>query len=224
MTTFAKETVVCGACGHVFTHQALASTNAFGSPDLDTRPPEMQRSTMRAWIQRCPSCGFCARDASKFDARFRVAMDTSCYRSQLTDARFPELASTFLCSGMLAEAVGQREDSGWCYLRAAWILDDASKDELAKLWRSKAADAFLAFLTEGQTSVQQPGAYEAIVTDCLRRAGRGDEAVSVIERGLMQACEQVIHKVLALQRKLIQRGDTARHLLQEALEDEEPPA
>jgi hypothetical protein len=80
MTTYAEETVVCGACGHAFTHGALNSTNAFGSPDLDPRPPEMQRSTMHAWIHRCPSCGYCSEDASKFDDKLQPLLQSHEYR------------------------------------------------------------------------------------------------------------------------------------------------
>ncbi len=219
MTTLANQKVTCGACGHVFSHPVLSSTNAFGSPDLDTRPPEMQRSTMQTWIQRCPSCGYSARDTSQIDDRVRPVMDGTAYRSQLTDTKYPELASTFICSALLAEAVGRRGDAGWAYLHAAWILDDAGKDELARLWRGRAADTFLALLAGGQSFAEQPGASEAIVTDCLRRAGRGDEALPLIERSLSQSYEDIIHYILALQRELIQRGDTSQHLIKEALEN-----
>lgn len=218
MTTFAEESVVCGACGRVFTHHALASTNSFGSPDLDTRPPEMQRSTMHAWIQRCPSCGYCSRDASEFQDSLRAVLDSSEYRSQLADTRYPELASSFICSGMLADASERPDDAGWAYLHAAWVLDDARKDDLARLWRGKAADSFLAVVAEGHAFAAQPGASEAILIDCLRRAGRGGEALPLIERALSQNYEDIIHKILVLQRALIQRGDTAAHLVKEALE------
>jgi hypothetical protein len=146
-------------------------------------------------------------------------MDGSAYRTQLTDARYPELASTFICAALLAEAVGRRDDAGWAYLHASWTLDDVSEDELARVWRGKAADTFLALLADGQSFVQQPGTSEAIVTDCLRRAGRGAEALPLIERALSQSYEDVIHKILMLQRVLIQRGDNARHLIKEALEN-----
>jgi hypothetical protein len=218
MTTLATETVVCSACGHVFTHGTWASTNAFGSPDLDTRPPEMRRSTMHTWIQRCPSCGFCSRDVTKFDDRFRAVMSGPPYRLQLADTRYPDLASTFICEAMLVEAVARRDEAGWAYLQAAWVLEDAKKDDLARNCRSRAADIFLVLLAEGRTFSETPGALEAIVSDCLRRAGRGAEALQVIERALSQSFEELIHKVLVFQRRLIQREDTSRHLIQEALE------
>jgi hypothetical protein len=218
MTTFRQESVACGNCGHLFTHQTLASTYTSGSPDLDTRPPELQRSTMHAWIQRCPSCGYCSRDVAEFDHRFRPVMEGAGYGSQLADSRYPELASTFICAGMLAEAGGRQADAGWAYLNAAWTLDDANKDELARVWRRRAADKFLAVLKDGQLFAEQPGASEAIVTDCLRRAGRGTEALQVIERGLSQSYDDVIHKILSFEQVLIQRGDMAPHLIKEALE------
>jgi uncharacterized Zn finger protein len=218
MTTFASQSVACGNCGHVFTHQTLASTITFGSPDLDTRPPELQRSTMHAWVQRCPSCGYCSRDVAEFDHRLRPVVESAEYRSQLTDVAYPELTSTFICAGMLAEATGQEVEAGWAYLHAAWTLDEANNDELARIWRGRAAGKVLAVLNDGQLFAEQPGASEAILTDCLRRAGRGTEALPIIERGLSQSYDDVIHKILALQRVLIRRGHTGRHLIKEAFE------
>jgi hypothetical protein len=145
-------------------------------------------------------------------------LDSSGYRSQLADTRYPELASSFVCSGMLADASAHPDEAGWAYLHAAWVLDDAQKDDLARLWRGKAADRFLAVVAAGRAFAEQPGASEAILTDCLRRAGRGGEALPLIERALSQSYEDFIHKILALQRALIERGDTARHLIEEALE------
>src|SRR6185369_15122943 len=218
MTTFSKRSVVCGACSRVFTQQVLLSTNAFGSPDLDTRPPGMQRSTMSAWVQRCPSCGYCSDDAAKFDERFRAVLESSEYRSQLANAHYPELASTFICKGMLADASARQSEAGWAYLQAAWVLDDAKMDQLAGVWRSQAADRLLALIAAGQSAAEQPGVSEAIATDCLRRAGRGAEALQLIERALAQSYEETITRILALQRMLVERGDTSRHLIEEALE------
>jgi hypothetical protein len=145
-------------------------------------------------------------------------LESADYRSQLTDAIYPELTSTFICAGMLADAAVRGADAGWAYLHAAWTLDDADKGELARTWRGRAADKVLAVLNDGQLFAEQPGASEAIVADCLRRAGRGADALQVIDRALSQGCEDVIRNVLAFERLLIQRGDTDRHLIKEALE------
>lgn len=133
MTTYANHTDTCGACGHVFASRGLMSTNSFGSADLDTRPPEMRRSTMDVWVIRCPSCGYCAKRISVFDDRLRPVLESLAYRSQLGDANFPELASTFICHEMLLASAGERYLAAWAHLHAAWCLEDAGK----KSWRGR---------------------------------------------------------------------------------------
>ena len=58
MTTMFRQKYKCAVCGTEKEFYGIASTNSFGSPDLDLRPPEMQRSTMGQWIQQCPKCGY----------------------------------------------------------------------------------------------------------------------------------------------------------------------
>jgi hypothetical protein len=194
------QSVTCGNCGHVFTHMSA--------------------------MERCPSCGYCSYNVAEFDNRLRPVIEGVAYRSQLADPRCPERASTFICAGMLAEAAGRHADAGWTYLSAAWVLDGEGKGELARAWHGKAADTFVALLGEGQFFGEQPGppfaghpgAFEIIVTDCLRRAGRWTEALQVIERGLSESNDDLIHKILARQRVLIQRGDTGRHVFKEGFE------
>ena len=224
MTTFEQQSVVCGACGCVFTHKTWAMTSSCGSPALDTRPPEMDCMMLETCIQRCPSCGYCSSNATKFDEWLRAVMGGSAYRSQLADPHYPALASTFICAGLLAEASDQRHAAASANLRAAWVLDDEGKDKLARVCRSRAADTFLALLSAGHPFAAQPGVSEAIVTDCLRRAGRGAEALQVIERALGQSYDDIIRRILQFQRMLVQRGDTGSHLISEALETKETTA
>ena len=41
MTTMFSKAVECSICGEKSNHTVIRSTNSFGSPDLDRRPPEM---------------------------------------------------------------------------------------------------------------------------------------------------------------------------------------
>ena len=50
-------------------------------------------------------------------------------------------------------------------LHAAWNFDDGPKDELARTWRGRAADKFLAVLNDGQLFAEELGGSEAIVID-----------------------------------------------------------
>jgi ribosomal protein L37E len=63
MTTYTRKEVTCANCGAQSSHATLGSTNEFGSPDLDLRPPQMMRATMNAWLQECPACGLVALSA-----------------------------------------------------------------------------------------------------------------------------------------------------------------
>ena len=46
MTTLVTEERKCVLCGKTNKHEIWISTNGFGAADLDTRPPEMMRSTI----------------------------------------------------------------------------------------------------------------------------------------------------------------------------------
>lgn len=218
MSTIANRYVICGACQHEFGYSFLRSVCIFYGPDLDSRLGEMARSTMSDWIVRCPSCSYCAPDIEKFDERSRVVLQSPEYSSQLSDTVYPETAAKFICSGMLADAAEKFDDAGWAYLRTAWVFDDANNDSLASEWRSKAADRFLTFIATGELSKEKPGTFETIAIDCLRRSGRGDEALQLIEKSLNQNYEDTIRKIVSFQKTLIERGDTSLHLASEALE------
>ena len=56
MSTMCDFPRICAVCGAMHEYRILTSTNAFGSPDLDLRPPMMKRGTMHLWVQECPSC------------------------------------------------------------------------------------------------------------------------------------------------------------------------
>ena len=83
----------------------LGSTSTFGSPDLDLRPAEMQRSTMEVWLQVCPHCRYIAPAISQQvgDLSF---VATAEYGTTLDDRRFPELARRFLAYALLLRRFG----------------------------------------------------------------------------------------------------------------------
>ena len=47
MTSFTEIIEKCGICGTFTKHMVMLSTNSFGSPDLDLRPPGMERRVGR---------------------------------------------------------------------------------------------------------------------------------------------------------------------------------
>jgi hypothetical protein len=143
------------------------------------------------------------------------------YRALDHDSPYTFVASLFLRASMLDDAAGKKHDAAWHRLHTAWALDDAAEcspamTELARTTRSKASDRFTELLNLGQTFAPDPGASETVLVDCLRRAGRGAEAMPIIERAMSLYTDETILKVLAFSRTLIERGDEQCHQVEEA--------
>lgn len=76
-------------------------------------------------------------------------MQTDDYQRQLQAADCPALASSFICAGLLQERIGEHQPAGWLFLKAALVCDDNKRDDLARRWRSRAADLFIAAWPKG---------------------------------------------------------------------------
>src|SRR5262245_66304931 len=76
MTSYHPRQVTCSVCGTSSRQDILTSTNIVGSPDLDLRPPEMKRSTMDAWLQECPNCGFVSGNLAEAERGSRKILST----------------------------------------------------------------------------------------------------------------------------------------------------
>lgn len=217
MTTLYPDNLKCAVCGAEAKYTQIGSTNAFGSPDLDTRPPEMRRSTMFAWVRRCPECGYCASDIGQAMPRAAALMRSPEYSRQLADETYPELANSFMCKALLEEQSEDLAAAAWSLIHAAWACDDAERDGPARTCRCKAVGMVGKVLDSGQRIADQEAADTAIQVDLLRRAGRLDEASELIRRQRAGIGEDIILKVLAFQERLIERGDLSCHTIAEAL-------
>lgn len=218
MTTYFREDVTCAVCHKASAHNVLGSTNTFGSPDLDLRPAEMQRSTMHAWLQRCPHCNYIASDLAEL-AGDTALVSGAAYRDVLNDPGFSELARWFLAHALLFESsdpcVAAR-----ARLRAAWVCDDSLQPERAVACRDLAAACFTNCKPFEDS---EPGVTQgAVFVDVLRRAGQFERAVS--ECDALLACgnaKGVLRQVLEYQRRLAERRDTAVHSVDEVVNKHE---
>lgn len=218
MTTICTTTMRCPVCGTRSAHRDIMSTNELGPSDLDTRPPEMKRSTMFAWVQRCPKCGYCASNSGRARPKAQVIVSGKEYQDQLNDPAYPELAKSFLCRGILDRESGDYAAAAWAFLCAAWDCDDAGQSEQAIACRRKAVDMLAEAKRKGQQDAAgQDGTATAILVDLLRRAGRRDEARNVIAERRSGISDDVVLRVLDFQAVLLERGDVAAHTVAEAL-------
>ena len=81
MTMIEPKEVKCPICNTIFEIYLLMSTNSMGSPDLDLRPPEMQRSTMDSWVHECPGCGYASVDFDLKPSVTREFIESESYQS-----------------------------------------------------------------------------------------------------------------------------------------------
>jgi ribosomal protein L37E len=197
MTTIFLEKVICGVCGEKSEHQNIASTNACGSPDLDTRPPAHQRYTINTWVQRCPHCGYCASTIRQVLNGAESVVKSDKYQLQFTNNEYPELENSFLCKAILEKETADVSSAAWSTIHAAWVCDDSGAYESAKKCRMRAVELIKKTESSGGSISEQPGADIAITVDLLRRAGRYDEAIKMIELKKGQIEEEIIKRICA---------------------------
>lgn len=102
MTTFYGKSVDCAVCFSSTEITLLGSTNAFGSMDLDMRPPPMARDTLQFQIHQCPACGFCGPSLAWFEGLNISLVKDSNYMAILSDKTYPQLANQFRAHAFLS--------------------------------------------------------------------------------------------------------------------------
>ncbi len=126
MTTIVPVFKTCAVCGATSEHEALASTNTIGPPDLDLRPAPMARWALAEQIQRCPECGYCAQDLAVAGASARQIVQNDAYQAELEHDGYPELTREYLCSSLLLSVAGEDGRAGRAALMGAWAADDVA--------------------------------------------------------------------------------------------------
>jgi hypothetical protein len=247
MTTIERITVTCAVCGEESQHTELSSTNAFGSPDLDLRPPPMKRQTVRLWVQACPLCGYVSDSIAQADDQVRDAMRTAEWKSLtgLPDDFSPETleqmaqrlgrmkarmirskwalasdspADIFLRRAFLAERAGDTATAAWATLWAAWVEDDEDKPEKASSNRRKAADLFRKGLDENRFDGEAGPTTRLVVVDVLRRSKQWNEALSFCRGVDTAGMDPRLTAVLRFQERLIAGRDDGCYRVVDATE------
>jgi hypothetical protein len=215
MTTLGRTKATCFICGNASEHTTIGSTNRFGSPDLDLRPPPMMRETITYWIQRCPTCGYCADSISAGPEIAKEIVKSSGYVEQRDNPAFPALANAFLCWSLIEAADGKDAEAGWAALHAAWICDDKAAEK-ADFCRQKAIALFLGARSKGQTFVKGGATEALLLADLYRRSGQFDQVDAACNEGLTQQPDLLMKSLFLAQRQLAHSRDRGRHTVEEA--------
>ena len=168
-----------------------------GSPDLDGRPGEPTRSTLRKWLVCCAQCRAFAPDVSALPEQAKDIVQSGAYR---------QLKTPFLRWAALVAGTG---DEATALLQAAWDAEDDGQD--ATDLRRRAAAAWPA-PTDPEAALR--------LADVQRRAGLLTEAARTLD-ALPPGLDDAAALVAGFERARIEAADTGRHLLSSALR---PPA
>lgn len=212
MTTMSYSSLQCPICKTVSRYQTMMSSNQFGSCDLDTRPPEMFRSTMHTWVQKCPKCGYAAGKMTDKPLVDEAFIKTEEY---LTTGGIPfasELAKSFFQLYLTYRHAKDARNAFWSALQAAWASDDADDAPSAAAARKLALEQ----LDRWEVQSDQAQQNALIKADLLRRIGEFDAAKQSLENAKItgELLKQIARAIILL----CEKRDAQCHTVQDALQ------
>lgn len=219
MTTLFEEHDTCTVCQQTTRFMAVGSTNAFGSPDLDLRPPPMERDLLPQAVPQCPHCGFCARQLLDSQGLETRLVGSEEYKATLQDSSFPPLACKFRAMALLAGAAGNTKGAGHALRNAAWACDDAGED-----YKAGAAECRLELLAAlddlhaASESLTNDETTDAVLRlDLLRRSGDFTGVEEAAEAVLDRELSELLAQIVAFQRQKARERDSARYTVKAAI-------
>ena len=215
MSTVYDETLTCSVCGmeRVYTS---CSYFAFGPPDLDQRPPEMGRSTMKYWVHRCPYCGYVAGDVSDSCPVNWRFFRTAAYRTCNWRFFLSPLAKKFYRQYLIAMQAGYDADAYYAALHAAWACDDAHDLRNAKYCRELAVQQINKQLQHEDDSDESTEGLLLIKADLLRRSRHFSEVVREYRK--IRFSNEQMNAIRVFEIKMARRKNSKCYTTEDALE------
>jgi hypothetical protein len=206
-------TLHCAVCGGPARAPFCAPRPPEIAPDLDMRPGEPVRSTLRDWLQACGTCHAAGPDLSALPPEAKPTVASTDYRALSMEA--VEDTLLFRRWAMICLAAGDKSAAAEAILQGAWAADDAADmTEAAKLRRDAAA--LWGTTPDPATALR--------LLDVLRRAGEFsavDALGAQMEAGGLDAFAAA---VVAFQRARAAERDVGSHLLSSAVPADLMPA
>lgn len=212
MTTYASEKIKCSICGAVNEYSVLMSTNSFGSPDLDLRPPEMKRSTIGTWVQECPRCGYVAHrvdDDSSVDIEWIKSDD---YFTCNGISFISDLAKRFYRHYMISIRDNKKEDACFALIHAAWACDDTGDRTNAVTCRKMAVPLIGQLIDNNHKNKENLRLMKA---DLLRRSCQFEKMIK--EYSDVTFDEDIMNKVLAFEVEKAKKKDGECYTVRDVL-------
>ena len=213
MSTFRKLSVTCAFCGKASEFNVLTSTNSFGSPDLDLRPAEMQRSTMWLWVQKCPHCSYVS---GSIDDSVRVSgefLSSDEYLSSENLSLPSTLADSFYKQYMIANRCGDYDKAYYALLHCAWACDDCRDKDMSYLVRQKMVDTYCKLSKKMKSNENTVVQY----ADVLRRSGQFDRVIE--EFADFKSNEDILIQIVKFQIELAKNKDDKAYTVRNAINE-----
>ena len=220
MTTFVEKEAVCGACGETVEVTLMGSTNRFGYPDLDLRPPEMMRSTMWMWLKECTNCGYCAEDIGEIEPEEKaIVRGDSFIKLRQSIGDLDDMARRFRTAAFIAAEQGFHASAFQHTLHEAWVHDDCKDPVHATAARLNSVDLLTQVHREGIKLSDDDGGDAALAADLLRRAGEFQRSGEVCQKALDEDCADHVQQVLEFELELCASQDADCHTMEEVFGD-----
>lgn len=218
MTTLYKKSVDCAVCLTTQEITLVGSTNAFGSMDLDMRPPPMERNTLKYQIHWCEECGFCGPKLAWYEG-LDVGLATGRdYLAVLLDNAYPDLARMFRAHGFLSSMAKNHVAAISAYMKAAWVCDNFPLRGKAAIACRKQALSLLSVLHESRNTYTSDLVTDQVLKiDLLRRTEQFDaaaEQISALGNGVLA---EVLRQILNFQARLCSSKDVACYQVSDAM-------
>lgn len=204
--------VVCVMCGYTSQQTIIFSSSSFGTPDLDTRPPETTRSGVVFHVQQCPKCHYCNSDMSEAIPGVSAAiLEDEAYQLMANNQSIHPNIKKFKLAASLYKNTGDHKMAGFLALRQAWVSDDLRDQHLAKVARQTAIDSF-----EKHLEVEDNINYKLILLDLYRRVGEFEKCIEKGEELLRSNIrEELLVKIIKYQISLAKLNDDRMHKISE---------
>lgn len=216
MTDYGTETLRCYCCSRNSEHSVLISSNSFGSPDLDQRPPGMLGLTIQSWLHECPYCGYVAPSIEEGDATARSFLNTSGFRSASHDPVADPDVRRFLVRAACDAYAGDHRSAFLHTVAAAWIADDLEQVATATELRLRAA-AHLAGSKVRSIDLRLR------LLDVFRRAASWTAGETLIAELDTEELEYPFAEIVGFHRDKIAARDIGRYTIHEALQAKSAP-
>jgi len=177
--------------------------------DLDTRPAQMKRGTMKYWVYRCPACGYVADNLAKPIPVPEDFLESEQYLSFGDHESLSELGRTFMQQGRIASCAGNNSDAMHAYIHAAWCADDASDEYWSKQAR------LLALEEMGKQGYLTDESILALKADLLRKTEQFEELITEYKSKTFS--DDLISKIITFQLLKATEQDTKTYTVEEVL-------